>query len=346
MCDHFVLVMGVEKFVEYIRHVRLVFPASPLDIVIGNSGGDYDSFISTLMFSYFQHLRNGRVFYPIISFPADNLKLRRDIVHGMSIIGLGEKDLIYVDELKGHGVNEVQLVDHNVIDSPLVNGKVVGIIDHHNDGNQYKSADPRIIEVCGSCSSLVLREFAPEVVKAGLDDKEKKFMSAAILLDTGGLERRVESVDIQSWKGISYNQEVGTLSREFIDAKANIEGLSVYDLLRKDYKEWTTGKIKLGISSTIVPLEEIEKDKEAIGNWIRNRELDILLVMGAFEKDGKFTRELSIHSPSVHVGKIAMLLKEELHLEGNGPIYEQKRVEWSRKKVAPFAIDVFSTLTK
>lgn len=54
------------------------------------------------------------------------------------------------------------LVDHNNF---RVEGfsrdsiRVSGIIDHHVDEGLYRNAVPRVIEPCGSCTSLVIKHF-------------------------------------------------------------------------------------------------------------------------------------------------------------------------------------------
>jgi exopolyphosphatase len=57
-----------------------------------------------------------------------------------------------------HRIKGIALVDHNVPRSIWDNATVVAIIDHHEDrGVANGTANPRIVEASGSCSSLVTR---------------------------------------------------------------------------------------------------------------------------------------------------------------------------------------------
>lgn len=57
-----------------------------------------------------------------------------------------------------HRIKGIALVDHNVPRTMWDNATVVAIIDHHEDrGVANGTANPRIVEQSGSCSSLVTR---------------------------------------------------------------------------------------------------------------------------------------------------------------------------------------------
>lgn len=74
--------------------------------------------------------------------------------------------------------------------------RVVGIIDHHVDESLHLGANPRVIELVGSCSSLVTNEFIPSITTtSNNNDKEGKdlvlppkgladLLISSILIDT------------------------------------------------------------------------------------------------------------------------------------------------------------------
>lgn len=43
---------------------------------------------------------------------------------------------------------------------------VSGVIDHHVDEHLYQDAIPRVVQPCGSCTSLVVKHFLP-LIQAG-----------------------------------------------------------------------------------------------------------------------------------------------------------------------------------
>lgn len=72
-----------------------------------------------------------------------------------------------------HGPSFI-LVDHNHFKIPGFDGNtisVAGIIDHHVDEGLYQDASPRIIQTCGSCTSLVVKHFSG-LWKQGLIESE------------------------------------------------------------------------------------------------------------------------------------------------------------------------------
>jgi exopolyphosphatase len=381
------------KFVEFITNCRRQFingkfPDKKFPLVIGNSGGDMDSIVCTLGYSYLNFKKRGNIIWPIISFPREDLKLRRDIVYALEKIGLKEDDLIYWPDVYQKGTKNIEavLVDHNAIDNEWLKGiecKVVGILDHHEDAKQHLDLNFRIIEVSGSCSSLLFREFKPEISKIMQqidtnddDDKVREFFVSALLLDTDCLTRRVEEVDQVVWKTIFINNDVLieeqllNYGKTLISAKADVNGLNVYDLLRKDYKEWNVDKkngktIKVGISSVSVPLdqwikitgEDVNTVQHSFTQWKNEKKLDILIVMTAFkDSEGIFTRELAIY-PFNGLNEIEMdQLNNKLELntcetEINVSLksvenllkYKQGKTTMSRKQVAPVLIDILST---
>lgn len=225
--------------------------------------------------------------------------------------------------------------------------KVVGVIDHHVDENLYKdTANPRRIEVVGSCSSLVTDVFFKNAVEASLSavgdiqeeltveeftveeegtlTKKKvptwvlqvsRMLLGPILIDTMNLNpemHKVKPLDeamakmlfpYTGWKSMD------TIYRKIDDARHDTSRLSFFDLLRKDYKEWTVSEyqtqslVKVGISSVIGLIDKNAKRytketmQNAIVEWAKNRTVDISIVLLADdlgEANGGYQRQMIV----------------------------------------------------
>ena len=189
------------------------------------------------------------------------------------------------------------LVDHNKLLGDLgsiYSSSVGGVIDHHEDEKavpQYTYPEPRVIEKCGSCTSLVVRTLQSSwdklsnsalssgaghaqgdiiaddaMVRRAWDAQIAKMALASILIDTTNLttESKVTAADRDAVEYLEAKIKLSPKNliwdrlefyREIDEAKKNIESFDLSDILRKDYKEWTENGIKLGISSVEKPLE-------------------------------------------------------------------------------------------
>ena len=189
-------------------------------------------------------------------------------------------------------------MDHNKPQGDLGNhhaSRVQGVIDHHEEENAVPkdtAPEPRVIEKCGSCTSLVVRHCKPawdsmssaslsagaahgqgeaaindSAVTQVWDAQVAKMALASILVDTANLTApgKVEQVDRDS---VDYLEAKIQLSprdarswnrdryyKEIDEAKRDISSLSFTEVLIKDYKGWTENGAKLGISSVVKPLE-------------------------------------------------------------------------------------------
>lgn len=173
------------------------------------------------------------------------------------------------------------------------------MIDHHDDEGaipmslEGEGHEPRVIEKCGSCTSLVVRELrdtwdhlSSAALSSGAshgqgddgavddaavvrvwDAQVAKMALASIVIDTRNLTdasktketdreavRYLEGkIRLSGKEGKEWNR--GKFYEEIDKAKVDIGNLKLEDILRKDYKEWTEAGIKLGISSVVKPLE-------------------------------------------------------------------------------------------
>lgn len=178
------------------------------------------------------------------------------------------------------------------------------MIDHHEDEKAVPSdAKPRIIEKAGSCNSLVtnyvrdvwqqLSDSAMTVGAAHPQDNERlvddfaytstwdakiaKLALGSILIDSINMkaEHKVTEADKKAVRfleaKINISRKYGKdydrdrFFKEIDDAKSHVDSLSLEEILRKDYKQWTEGDLTLGISSVVKPIQYLHKHKASEG---------------------------------------------------------------------------------
>ena len=189
-------------------------------------------------------------------------------------------------------------MDHNKLQGDLgsqYSSNVQGVIDHHEEENAVpKSTDPepRVVEKCGSCTSLVVRQCKPawdsissssfstgaalgqgeavaddSAVIQGWDAQVAKMALASILVDTANLTApgKVEQVDRESVDYLEAKIHISPKDartwdrdryyKEIDEAERNISGFTLTEILIKDYKGWTESGARLGISSVVKSLD-------------------------------------------------------------------------------------------
>jgi exopolyphosphatase len=275
------------------------------------------------------------------------------------------------------------------------------VLDHHDDeGTVPSSATPRIIEKSGSCNSLVVNHlrsawddissssFSIGAANAqssdgvvddasytsGWDAQVAKLALGSILIDTYNLtdESKVTEHDLKAVRyleakinaspkyGKDYDRDA--FFKEINDAKSNLDDLSLDDILRKDYKQWTEGDMLLGISTAVQPLKyltskaETEKNfTESLTHFAKSRKLDLFAVMTAYTSDsGAFSRQLLLiaANDTKAADRFSKQSTQELKLvDGTDlPLVDTPDVPWikvwqqgnvgaSRKRVGPLLRD-------
>jgi len=335
-----------------------IFSPEPIPLT-APSLPDLDSLCSSLIYAYLTTATKKQPNNPLIplaNLPRADLALRTEAAAVLSHASLKTSDLLTLDDLPSglspEGTRWL-LVDHNALTGPLqkYSERVVGCIDHHADeGTVPRDSDePRIIERAGSCMSLVVnycRQGWDALPRSGEEEEEQDRQLAMvslgpILADTAGLTAK-EKVTLHDQRAVDFLEaklkgyDRTKYYAEIETVKKDVSNLSLRDIFRKDYKEWTEGNLKLGISSAVQPLQYL-LDSKADGNrdtlidelrtWADERELDIVVVMTAFSKgDRGFARELLVWARGRTEGSAAVQAAdffreqfcEELQLETQG----------------------------
>ncbi|CAL9736929.1 polyphosphatase [Monosporozyma servazzii] len=389
-------VSTLRQFLEFINSRSInsfITPASRLSIVCGNESADFDSVSSALSYAYFDYLyqvqtsqlNNITPLVPVINIPHEDLKLRKDITFMLEKEYSISEDLLFFHEdlirwkTENNGLQiDAVLVDHNelVNESKKLIDNVIGIIDHHEDLGLYTDAKPRIVQVTGSCTSLVYNYWNGKIEDKSAMNDMIKFMYGAVLLDTANFKHKVEDPDreaVKSYQLFESESKMNLLSQDGKDtfsqeqffktlkkAKKDITGLSVRDIMKKDYKQFefnvgSTGKsITVGIGSMVKSLKWLYKEyngveifREECEKYRKEFNLDVVVVMSSSndKKTGSFNREMALVSSPENqalVMKMIDAMTPILQLEPHKHIptatcweYKQLNVDASRKQVVP-----------
>lgn len=266
-----------------------------LNIVIGNQSGDLDSIVSSITYAYYANLQhrisNNNIqtsakptTIPILNFKESELKLRNDVKYLFDQLQISQSNICFINDVNGFSTQQKEnidltLVDHNAIESNVEqylydkrrrnnsdDGNVKSIIDHHKDEKKYLNANPRIINMVGSCSVLVsgywfeklglinnnddgnavsVKQDAVKKISEYVDFNELvKFAASPVLIDTSNLKFKVTGEDVKIFQTYqSLINDVAFNADEFYTVlkteKDNIENFSVVDIIGKDYKSYS-----------------------------------------------------------------------------------------------------------
>jgi exopolyphosphatase len=281
------------------------------------------------------------------------------------------------------------LVDHNVLTGDIghqFSDKVVGVIDHHVDEHKHSlttsptEGEGRAIRPVGSCMTLAiqtLRDTWPE--RHDKWDEELAYLALGpILVDTDNCTNK----DKTTQEDIDAEEFLEALATDFLrdsyvgeikKKKKDIGDLTVEEILRKDFKQWTEGDIVLGVSSVVrsiawlvkkaggedefVGLVEKFGKERAIGQGKKGLGLCCVMASSS-DKGGRFRREIFLLARTAEAKKAGEKFEKEaqenlglkgwdegnLDLDtggeedGNGgwrKCFVQEKTENSRKQVAP-----------
>lgn len=276
----------------------------------------------------------------------------------------------------------------------LYHARVIGAIDHHVDeGTVSKDAEPRVITKAGSCNSLMInyirdtwQKISDSAMTVGAahpqnnetlvddfaytstwDAQAAKLALGAILIDTVNLkaEHKVTEHDKKAVRFLEAKINISKLGKDYDrdrffneinEAKNDLDDLTIQEILRKDYKQWSEGDLTLGISSSVKSVEYLaDKEEDFEGNlkkYAKSRNLQLFAVGSSFSDGGDFKRELLLMAfndkAKEAAEKFVKLGKDELQLVDakNSPLkddkevmfqqfWDQKNLDASRKRVAP-----------
>ena len=253
---------------------------------------------------------------PLLNIPSSGLRLRPEFTALCEHGNLSTSSLLTLDDFPARSgpLDNIRwiLVDHNKLQGELgekYSSLVHGVIDHHDEENAVVSEtepEPRIVEKCGSCTSLVVRYFRPSwegIVSSSLssgaahaqgeaiindtavtqawDAQIAKMAIASILIDTANLKApgKVENVDEEAVNYLEAKIQMSPKHAKSWDreqyyqnideAKRDLDALTFSQILMKDYKQWTEKGFNLGISSVVKPLRYLVEKADMDSNGPR-----------------------------------------------------------------------------
>ncbi|KAL8719328.1 MAG: hypothetical protein Q9225_003649 [Loekoesia sp. 1 TL-2023] len=320
-----------------------VATSQKVTIVAGNESADLDSLTSSVLYAYIRSLAPPQnaftsLYIPLLNIPAADISLRPEFgalfhhanISASHLVTLDDLPMAQVSGLKPENTRWI-LVDHNNLQGTLgerYGSRVHGVIDHHEDEGTVPrdtNPEPRVMEKCGSCTSLVIRTMKSSwetsadssslssgaahaqgdsmindiSVTRTWDAQIAKMALASILVDTANLKAKgkVEQADKEAVEYLEAKinlspQDAAHWNRdkfyeEINSAKRNIDSLSFSDILRKDYKQWTEDGMNLGISSVVKPLSFVAE--KAIKNTSEDKEDQFVTAIGDFMAERKLT---------------------------------------------------------
>lgn len=345
---------------------------------------DLDSLCSALLLAYLRtHTSPHNLHVPLCHLHRDDLTLRPEFTEVLRRASASPNDVITLDELSEVASaaefkenTEWLLVDHNCLTGKLeqYRDRVIGCIDHHDDeGCVPRESSIRVIEKTGSCTSLVANhcrdawdELKSQENAVEVDSQIAYLALGPILIDTNNLENKDKTtaldenaVKFLEGKVSTANFDTTSFFNTIAKLKEDISPLSMRDILRKDYKEWEDGGLKLGTSSVPASFSVLQEkagdESQLVGhieNWGQEKELDLVTVLTAFKKDGNFSRELLLLASSKSGIDAVKRFEDEqtgelgLSAWGDGKLDSDEQHKWrkcwnqanvknSRKQVAP-----------
>lgn len=374
----------VKGFLEFLKNVHLKKLSSPccVRIVCGNQSADFDSVASAVTYAYCSYCKDPKhPVIPIISVARDDLHLRMDIVRALNRMSITEDLLFFVEDLKvfkeKYGLVDAILVDHNEVEHTLKSyvDNVSGIIDHHEDQKLYPSAELRIVKTTGSCSSLVFNYWHKMIGDLNLIEDAALLSLGAAVIDTSNFHFKVEQPDLEALKlyeKVLPHFDRDSYYKQIRHDKDDLDGLSIGDILRKDYKEFEFGqscqndKLIVGIASTVKPLSWFYSKyggesnfREACLDAQKQHNVDLFVVMTAWVCGSEFKRELAIVSHRINISEqIIDEIQNKLDLQEEKQctisesneyyfkVFNQLNVSASRKQIAPYLKEAFEAFNQ
>ncbi|KAI8997388.1 hypothetical protein BDB01DRAFT_846045 [Pilobolus umbonatus] len=354
----------------------------PRVIVTGNDSADLDSIISALLFAYISQLNDkSRLYIPLIKVPKVDLELRPELKFVFEGIETDYRQLICIDDIKlTPNDTGLVLVDHNKLTAPFNTEEwercVIGVIDHHVDEKCYLDASFRIISAVGSTASLVMDYFHVDQQPKWLNNEIIQLALAPLLVDTMNLKwelGRTTELDIKVFNALTQHQVYTTTSNtdyynEIERVKSEVDNLSTYDILRKDYKEFAdVNGYRVGTSSVAWNFEAwISRDRldvitSTLHRYARDRDLDVVLIVTGYEHDrdhtrgGDYRRELGLFIVNKNLLPVRTEFENNQSLQLQNIVsdnkhnlffYKQGNVKLSRKQTWPLLKGCVESLPK
>ena len=287
---------------------------SHFHVVLGNQACDADSMISSLCYAYMHNKHNSectdKPCLPVSAISRRDLPFRREVKLLLDTVSVDLNDVICSEDvpfktLQNSENFKLTLVDHNVLDSKydMLSNSVTEILDHHVDGGKYMwvTGDQRNIAFDNQMNKASVGSTCTLVAERFIEVLHMEPEIATLLLGTIALD----TINMDTHAGIGTTRDAYILEKlsqisshskdELFELLRNAKldpifwhELTVSDVLRIDYKNFTTSTMKLHNFSNIGIASILQKSssfllksniKEIIENTMKEENLSILIIM-------------------------------------------------------------------
>ncbi len=332
--------------------------------ILGNQAADLDSSVSAFsLAALLEALNPGLTTLPLIQGEIDDLRLKPEIPALFNRARIEIKNRNFLNgESPLPSDPQIILVDHNKPDIPGLEHSVKAVIDHHRDEGFFKDLPLRIIRKTGSCATLVAELWE----QSGLEIPrvQRLILLAAVAVDTGCLNPewgKTTQEDKEIYQFLSYRLGNDDLSfiRSLSDIKQDLSHLNQRDQLRRDFKDFSPGQFRAGISSVPMTVNEFFSpdffNPAECGEFMERNCPDLLIVMHSAAEP--FQRQLSFYASRKGLkgqsSPAALMMKTLESLGGftarpspaaGWQSFNQQDPKRSRKVLAPLLKDRFEQL--
>ncbi|MCK5122893.1 MAG: manganese-dependent inorganic pyrophosphatase [Candidatus Pacebacteria bacterium] len=245
-------------------------------ISIGHKNPDADSVLAAILVS-----RLGKKMFglEVEAVTADEINNETGFV--LNLLKIKKPRIL--KKIKNEKVVLVDTTEPNQIIDGLTEDNLLAIIDHHNLGG-LQSSKPIYcrIESIGCTGSVIYKILREKNIK--IDKISAILMIAGIISDTLNFNSPTTTSDDK--KILRELNKIAKLNlkeftKDLFAAKSSLKGISVRDIINKDYKQFEMGKNKVGIGvweTTMPESVNIQKNKiiKELVNKKRKEKLDYL----------------------------------------------------------------------
>jgi len=228
-------------------------------IAIGHKNPDTDSALSAILVSKFAKKIFGVEVEAVIAGDVNN-----ETKYVLEKLKIKKPRILKV--IKNEIVVLVDTTEPKQIIDGLTEDNLMAVIDHHNLGG-LKSSKPIFVRVeAVGCTGLVIYKILKEK-NIKIDKTSAVLMITCIVSDTLNFNSPTTTIDDKKIF-LELNKiaklDVKKFVSELFSAKSSLKGISVNDIISKDYKEFDMGKYKVGIGvweTTNPETVNVQKDK-------------------------------------------------------------------------------------
>ncbi len=245
-------------------------------ISIGHKNPDTDSVLSAILVSRFGKKIFG---FDVEAVTAGSVNNETKYIHNLFKI----KKPRVLKKIKNEKVILVDTTEPSQIIDGLTEENLTAIVDHHNLGG-LKSMKPIYvrIEPIGCTGSVIYKILREKNIK--IDKTSAILMIACIISDTLNFHSPTSTdEDKKVFKELNKiaKLDIKKFVRNLFVAKSSLEGISVKDIVDKDYKKFEMGKSKVGIGvweTTDPESVNLQKDKiiKALADKKKKEKMDYM----------------------------------------------------------------------